>query len=369
MENSAGKMRVWVAMSGGVDSSTAAAILVEQGYHVEGVFMDLWDCRLFPSRGRATCCSPRDQGDARRVAEHLGVPLHVVDLQDDFRERIVEDFVREYLAGRTPNPCIRCNQWIKYDRLLEMARRQGADILATGHYAKKGWDPQEGTFRLMKGKDAEKDQSYFLFPLQQTQLSRILWPVGGLSKEEVRAQAKRKGLPVARKAESQEICFIPDQDYRAFLETYLPSEDLQPGEIVDIDGRSLGMHMGIHGFTVGQRRGLGIPWREPLYVLKILPNERKVVVGPRKYLTARALEAEGASWVAGEPPSHALRTMARIRYRHREAPAHVEVIENGRIRVLFDEPQPAITPGQAVVLYRGEEVLGGAWIREVRDAP
>ncbi len=364
-----GKPRVWAAMSGGVDSAAAAALLIRQGYQVEGIFMDLWDCRLTPSLGRASCCSPRDRADARNAADHLGIPLRVLDLQGPFRERVIDVFVESYRRGQTPNPCVLCNQWIKHGRLMEMALDAGAEYLATGHYAVNLWDPQEKAFRLMKATDRSKDQSYFLFAMGQRQLSRMLWPLGGLTKREVRALADAWGLPVAHKAESQEICFIPDGDYRAFLETYLPDEALEPGEIVDREGRRLGRHRGVHAFTVGQRRGLRVPWREPLYVLRILIEERRVVVGPREQLEAKCLNADRVLWVAGRQPSASFRALARIRYRHKEAQVFVQVLEGERIHVTFDEPQAAITPGQAVVLYRENEVLGGGWIREACDGP
>jgi tRNA-specific 2-thiouridylase len=354
--------RVWAAMSGGVDSSTAAALLQKQGFEVEGVFMDLWDCRLSSPRGKSSCCSPRDRGDAEKVTDQLGIPLHVVDLKKAFREHVIEPFVRDYGEGRTPNPCALCNQEIKYTALLKMAREAGADFVATGHYARNVWDPETRSFRLEKGRDHRKDQSYFLFPLQQEQLARVLWPLGDMTKNDVRDLAKAWGLPVAQKGESQEICFIPDNDYRAFLEIYLPAEALKPGLVVDLNHRKLATHQGIHVFTVGQRRGLGVPWKDRLYVLQIHPQERRVVVGPEHHLFDRELELERVSWVAGKPPGEAFRAMVRIRYRHQEAPASVAVKEEGRVRICFDRNQRAITPGQAAVMYHGQQVVGGGWI-------
>jgi tRNA-specific 2-thiouridylase len=361
------KTKVWVALSGGVDSSTAAALLVERGFEVEGVFMELLDCALMPLEGRRTCCSPMDRADAQRVAERLRIPFHVVDFKAQFRERIIEEFASQYRKGRTPNPCVRCNQWIKFDLLLRKALDEGADYLATGHYARVIFDTDAGVFRLLRGRDGAKDQSYFLFPMGQEQLSRVIWPLGELTKSQVRTLARRMGLPVADKQESQEICFIPTGDYKTFLIDYLGEETFEPGEIVDEEGRVLGRHRGVQNFTVGQRRGLRIPWREPLYVISILPERRQVVVGPKSSLNGLRLLASDAIWPAGCPPSSSFRATVKIRYRHPEAPATVDVLDGDRVRVTFDEPQAAITPGQAVVIYMGDEVMGGAWIERQED--
>ena len=354
---------IWAALSGGVDSATAASLLLEQGFRVEAVFMELWDCGLAKRTGRQTCCSPRDKRDAMEVARQLGVEFRAVDLRGVFRETVIKDFVDSYLSGLTPNPCVRCNQWVKYGALLQMALESGAQGLATGHYARVAPQGEEGPLRLLRGRDPSKDQSYFLFTLGQEELKRIIWPLGELTKEEVRAIARKKGLCVAEKEESQEVCFIPGGDYREFLSLYAEGDLGGHGDIVDWEGRKLGEHDGFFGFTVGQRRGLRISWKEPLYVLRVIPKERKIVVGPRSRVNSMGLEAKDFSWVKGEPPGSKFSAKARIRYRHKEAEATVEVISEKRVRVLFQEPQPSVTPGQAVVLYSGEEVLGGGWIQ------
>ena len=326
------------------------------------MYMDLWDSSSDekPSRGLE---------DARRVADHLGIPLHVLQLKSAFEERIVDYFVSEYALGRTPNPCIRCNRRVKFDRLTELADELSVQKIATGHYAHSSFDGATGRYKLMKGKDLTKDQSYFLFLLTQRILSRVVWPLGEMTKVEVRRLAQKRKLPSAARSESQEICFIPDNDYRAFINERLPEADRKGGDITDVDGNMLKRHDGIHGFTVGQRRGLGIPWREPLYVIRIVPGERRVVVGTKDRLSSTVLIGKDASWIEGSPPGDAFDAHARIRYRHKEAEARIEVLADDIIRVRFRETQKAVTPGQAVVLYRGDEVLGGAWIEEVQDAP
>lgn len=355
---------IWAALSGGVDSATAAALLVEQGFQVQAVFMELWDCGLVERGGRVTCCSPKDRADAMEVAERLGVPFRSVDLRKPFRDLVIREFVDSYVAGHTPNPCIRCNQWIKYGVLLEMALKAGAQGLATGHYARVVRARETETFRLLRGEDPSKDQSYFLFPLGQRELRKVVWPLGNMRKDSVRRLSAKWGLPVARKKESQEVCFIAGGDYREFVTFYLGKWSDSPGSIVDERGKTLGTHGGVLGFTVGQRKGLGIPWREPLYVLRLVPEEGLVVVGPKERTFSRGLEASHASWVAGEPPGECFRAHAQIRYRHRGALAEVQTMPGDRFRLTFHEPQPSIAPGQAVVLYRGEEVIGGGWIRE-----
>lgn len=355
---------VWAALSGGVDSATAAALLIRQGLRVEAVFMELWNCGLVERGSKATCCSPADMEDAKRVADHLGIPFRSVDFRKIFREKVIGEFVDSYLQGRTPNPCIRCNQWIKYGLLLKLALEQGAQALATGHYARTLKDAGGEALRLLRGKDSAKDQSYFLFTLGQEQLKRVLWPVGEMSKAEVRKLAAKLRLPVAEKRESQEVCFLAGGNYRAFLRDYLGPAADSPGRIRDEKGVELGNHRGVSGFTVGQRRGLGVPWREPLYVLEVLPKEAEIIVGPRQSTFSIGLVAGQASWVAGKPPGERFSCSVQIRYRHKAAEAQVELLGDSRFQVTFSSPQPSVTPGQAAVLYKGEEVLGGGWIQQ-----
>lgn len=361
--------KVVVAISGGVDSSTAASILVEEGYEVVGAFMRLWDCGLQPSRRAPSCCSRRDLQDAKMVAEQVGIHLHVLDVVDIFRKVVVEDFVAEYSAGRTPNPCIRCNYRVRFPLLLELAQKVGAELVATGHYARSVWDPKRGYYVLRRGRDSSKDQSYFLFPLTQKVLSRTVFPIGEWTKEEVRRKAKRLGLCVSDKEESQEICFITSGDYREFLRDYLPSLS-QEGYIVDQDGNIVGRHSGIFAYTIGQRRGIGIPAGYPLYVTEILPQANLIKVGPESALYSRGLIIKDVVWISGRPPTEGIfKAMVKIRYRHKEAEAMVEDLGDARARITFLTPQRAVTKGQAAVIYLGDEILGGGWIEEgVKDA-
>jgi tRNA-specific 2-thiouridylase len=360
--------RVLVAMSGGVDSSVAAALLREQGYDVVGVAMRLAsEPEHRRARSRATCCSYEDFEDARRVAERMDFPFYVIDLRAEFGARVIDNFVGEYLAGRTPNPCVMCNREIKFDRLWERARALGAEFIATGHYARieRGG---AGRFHLLRAADSAKDQSYFLFSLAQEELSRTKFPLGAMTKTEVRARARALGLANADKPDSQEICFVPDGDYARFVERRVSSGELRPGKILDAAGRALVTHAGVHRFTVGQRRGLGVAAGEPLYVREIRPASGEVVVAPRAGLSAAGLIARQVSMVdpeigAGGP----VRAEVKIRYRHPALPATVTLDSARGAEVRFAGGGPAVTPGQACVFYRGDEVLGGGFIERAID--
>ncbi|MGD8536456.1 MAG: tRNA 2-thiouridine(34) synthase MnmA [Candidatus Aminicenantes bacterium] len=355
--------RVVVAMSGGVDSSVAAALLKEQGYDVVGVTMNLYSlpkvyCR---SENLKSCCGWKATEDAHQVALSLGISHYVVDFRRSFEKSVITDFCEEYAQGRTPNPCIRCNQYIKFDVLLKKMKALEADYLATGHHARIEYDKQTTRYILKKGKDREKDQSYFLYPLTQKQLSRTLMPIGDLTKEEVRKKAQASGLPVAERPESQEICFVPDNDYAGFLQTRIP-EAFLPGPVVDSENRTLAQHKGIIHYTIGQRRGMGISAPHPLYVLSILSEKNTIVVGPEKKLYEKLLLASKLNMVSLEKITEPLKVKARIRYKHREAEALVSPMDSDKVRVEFKRSQRAITPGQSVVFYDGDMVIGGGII-------
>jgi tRNA-specific 2-thiouridylase len=354
------KRKVVIAMSGGVDSSVSAALLKEQGHEVIGISLQLYERPEAAQAGGKTCCSLTDVMDAARVAKRLEIPFEVIDLRTRFKELVMDDFIAEYRSGRTPNPCARCNERIKFGILLDIATSLGADTLATGHYARIETDAS-GSYQLMKGLDPAKDQTYFLFAMRQQQLAHTLFPVGGMEKNQVRELAARFKLPVASKRESQEICFIPDNDYVRFLEE--SGLSAAPGEIVDAAGKRLGSHNGIHHYTVGQRRGLGIAWEQPLYVTGIDRGENRVVAGPREELLRTSLVAAGCSWT-DQPISGVFRGSCSIRYRQQPVPCEARLREDGRLQVDFLVPQSAVTPGQAVVLYEGNKVVGGGWIEE-----
>jgi tRNA-specific 2-thiouridylase len=354
------KKRVVVAMSGGVDSSVTAALLREEGHEVIGISMQVWDHSRFSGGEEfGSCCSLDDIHDARRVAEQLDIPFYVVNFEEEFQRLVIDDFVAEYFRGRTPNPCVRCNQWVKFELLLKKARDLDADFLATGHYARVDQD-ETGRYRLLTGIDRGKDQSYFLFTLTQEQLGRILFPLGGMTKNEVRRLAARFALRVAAKRESQEICFIPDNDYVRFLEEE-HGPGLLSGDIVDSAGKVLGSHDGIYRYTVGQRKGLGIAHPHPLYVVRVDAERKEVLVGGQEELYSDGLTAGNVNWLIPEPSSP-LEVTCKIRYRHHPILCRIESLPDGRAAVRFREREKAVTPGQAVVFYEGEVVLGGGWI-------
>ncbi|MCB9658825.1 MAG: tRNA 2-thiouridine(34) synthase MnmA [Sandaracinaceae bacterium] len=346
-------------MSGGVDSSVAAALLHEQGYDLIGVTLHLWDASGAEQVGR--CCAPEDRDDARRTCEALGIPHYVLDEREAFRRHVVEPFLDEYARGRTPVPCVQCNRTVKLVHLADLATRFGASHVATGHYARVERDVR-GT-RLLRGVDHGKDQSYFLYGLPQDTLGRMIFPLGGLQKEQTRAEGRRLGVPNADKPDSQELCFVPDGDIRGFVGRQRGAP--APGVFVDERGRALGTHGGIEGFTVGQRKGLGMGGGsgKPRYVLRILPAAREVVLGDESALGSRVVCVDEASWVTGRPPAGPFAGLVRVRYRHTPAPAWV-IPTGAGFEARFDVEQRAITPGQAAVVYVGDEVIGGGFISE-----
>lgn len=360
------KKRVVVAMSGGVDSSVAAFLLKEQGYEVMGITMNLFSLskEYFRRENVRSCCGWGAVKDANRVAEALDIPHYVADFRNSFKKKVIDDFCKEYTRGRTPNPCIRCNQYIKFDLLMERAKKLKADYIATGHHARVEYDSNSRRYLLKKGKDKEKDQSYFLYPITQKQFSRTLMPVGEYTKKEVREIALKRGLPVAQRPESQEICFVPDNDYPRFLKEKIP-EACRPGPIVDVNNQILGQHNGIIHYTIGQRRGMGIAAPHPLYVLAIHRDKNTIVVGANDQLYEKRLLASGINLIAMEKLEDSLEVKARIRYKHKEAKALLKPLNSIQAMVEFEKPQRAITPGQAVVFYDGEVVLGGGIIDRI----
>ncbi len=347
-------------MSGGVDSSVAAARLADAGHEVVGLSMQLYDHREGMPHSLGRCCTLDDLHDARRVASAIGIPHYILNLERQFQVTVVDNFVKEYASGRTPIPCSHCNSDLKFATLVDRAAGFGADIVATGHYARVARTP-EGRYRLLRGQDRQKDQSYFLFALTQDQLAHAAFPVGDMDKAHVRAYAHTRGLPVADKPDSQEICFIPDGDYARFVEQRLPDQD-RGGVITNSAGQVLGRHDGVHRYTVGQRKGLRLSSTTPLYVLEIKPESRTVVVGDRASLEQPRCEVLGVNWTGGAPPVGPIRLGVQIRHRHEPAAAMVAPGEAGRATVAFEVPLGAVTPGQAAVFYDGDEVVGGGWI-------
>ncbi len=360
-----------VAMSGGVDSSTVAALLCARGDSVVGLTMQLWNQRRLPGLAgdgpiAHRCCSLDDVRDARRVAEHLNFPFYVVNFERQFEDAVVRPFVADYLAGRTPIPCAHCNTFLKFDDLIRLALQVGAERLATGHYARVRRNPDSGRYELFRALDPAKDQTYFLFGLTQDQLARTEFPLGEMSKSQVRQAARQACLPVAEKPESQEICFVPTGDYARFIEAYLSEQGSAtapaPGEITTPDGKPLGRHDGLHHYTVGQRRGLGLAAGRPLYVIELDTERNRLVVGEDADLQRTVCEVRDVNWIPWEVPPASVEAEVKIRHRHDSARACILPTGPGRARVEFAAPQRAITPGQAAVFYQKDQVLGGGWI-------
>lgn len=359
------KEKVVIAMSGGVDSSVCAALMVEKGYECIGMTMRLWKGKEAEetSCSSQSCCGAESVEDARLVAETLGIPYYAINFREEFWEQVVKVFAQEYFAGRTPSPCILCNEKLKFDTLYKKALEIGASKVCTGHYARIHFDPATSRWNLLRGLDPMKDQSYFLFSMTQDQLSKTLFPIGEMTKPQTRALAEKANLITAKKPESMDICFIPNGDYAAFLERHFPESIPKKGIVKDIDGQVVGEHQGIHTVTVGQRKGLGIAFGKPMYVTGVNPSTNEVTVGPRESTYGKSLTVSRVNWIVKEPQiNECFNLTVRIRSRGPEAPAKVYCLADNQAYVEFTDPQHAITPGQAAVFYDGEKTFGGGWI-------
>lgn len=359
------KETIAVAMSGGVDSSVTAYLLKQQGYIVIGFTMQLIDFSTITGiKELGKCCSEQSIYDARRAASIINIPHYVINLQNEFQEKVIQPFITNYCSGKTPSPCILCNYFIKFDALLKKALAIGAQKLATGHYVKLSFNKNNNRWLLQKSVDLSKDQSYFLFNLNQYQLSKAIFPLGEYTKKEVRKIAKSINLPVANKPESQQLCFIPDNNYRNFIQMHHTLQNNE-GTFISTNGKILGKHKGIHSYTIGQRRHLGIALGKPLYVIKINPKNNTITLGEKKDIYSLEFIAENMNWIAFDTPPCSFKAAARIRYKHEEVPATITPIDQKNAHIIFDQPQPAITPGQAVVLYQNDTVIAGGWIQKV----